>query len=259
MSFHTIEQEFQSKVSSMIQLVAEGVDRYRVLTPFRFEDGDHLCVVIKKQDVGWLLTDEAHTFMHLSYDTNMRDLNRGTRRKLITNILSVFQIEEHEGELILPVPNEQFGDALYSYIQALLKVTDLSFLRREQVRSTFMEDFSLLIVESVPDNRAEFKWHDSERDPMGMYTVDCRINGHQVPIMIHALPNNRKTRDATISLLQFEKWRIPFRSLAIFESQEDIDRKVLARFSDVCEKQFSSIVGSNSERIALFLKHAIAG
>ena len=41
--------------------------------------------------------------------------------------------------------------------------------------------------------------------------------------------------------------------MAIFEEHEAINRKVLARFSDACERMFSS-VKPNQERIGGFLK-----
>ena len=256
MIIETIERDFREKVCAKIRLVSEGLERFRVFTPFLWEDGDHLVVILKREDSHWILTDEGHTYMHLTYDMDERDLQRGTRQRIITNVLSAFRIEDRQGELILKIEDNRYGDALYSFIQALLKITDVSYLSRERVRSTFLEDFRDLISETVPEERRHFDWHDPDRDPNGMYTVDCRINGTSRPLFVYALPNDDRTRDATIALLQFEKWGLSFRSLAIFEDQESINRKVLARFSDVCEKQFSSL-GPNKDRIIRYIQRAM--
>ena len=48
MSVQTIERDFHEKVSSKIRLAAEGMERFRVFTPFMFDDGDHLDIVSKE-------------------------------------------------------------------------------------------------------------------------------------------------------------------------------------------------------------------
>ena len=257
MSISAVEQDFREKVSAKIRLTSEGVERFRVFTPFQFDDGDHLAIVLKKEGTKWLLSDEAHTYMHLTYDVDEKDLHRGTRQKIISNALSTFQIEDRNGELVLYVPDERYGDALYSFVQAILKISDVSYLSRERVISTFKEDFRALLSKSVPEDRINFDWKDHKHDPQGIYAIDCRINSMSQPLFVQALTGDGATRDATIVLLQFEKWRVPFRSLAIFEDQETISRRVLARYSDVCEKQFSSLT-SNRERITRYLEAIMA-
>jgi hypothetical protein len=252
MNLEAIQADFRQKVGARISLAEEGLERYRVLTPFVAEDGDHLSIVIKRENGHWVLSDEGHTFMHLTYDIDEKDFQRGSRQRIITNALSAFSVTDSEGELRLDVPGESYGNALFSFIQALLKINDVSFLSRERIKSTFIDDFKDLMEIAIPSNRRVFDWFDSKHDPEGKYMVDCRLNGNAKPLMIFALPNDDKARDATISLLQFERWGLAHRSLAIYEDQEEINRKVLARFSDMCEKQFSSL-GANRDRIKTYL------
>jgi hypothetical protein len=255
MSVESIQNDFCRIVCDNIRLASEGVNRFRVFTPFLFEDGDHLAIVLKREANGWVLSDEGHTCMHLTYDLDEKDLQRGNRQKIITNALSAFSVEDREGELRIAIPEERYGDALFSFVQALLKISDVTYLSRERVKSTFMEDFRSFMEATVPESRRAFDWHEPHHDPEAKYIVDCRVNGTAKPLMVFALPGDDKVRDATISLLQFERWRVSHRSLGVFEDQEEINRKVLARFSDMCEKQFSSLA-ANKDRIAAYLGDA---
>lgn len=251
-----LQKEMRERVSQQITLHEEGKGRFRVFTPFRFPDGDHLAIVLKRNGNTWDLSDEGHTLMHLTYEIDEKDLRKGTRAKIISSALNDFGIEDRSGELLMTISEADIGNALFDFVQGLLKVTDVAFLRRERVRAAFMEDFESFLERTLPADRRTFQWADPIHDPQRRYVVDCKVNGMAKPLFIFALQNDTKVRDTTITLQQYEKWRVPFRAIGIFENQEEVSRKVLSRFSDVCDKQFSNLA-ENKDRITGFLNEAI--
>lgn len=256
MNKEIVEKEFKKKVCSEVRLLEEGMERYRIFTPFQFDDGDHLAMVLKKRGTKWHLTDEGHTFMHLSYTMDIDSLEKGTRAKIIGNTLANLGVTEADGALTVEVDEENSGNVFYDFVQALIKISDITYLSRERTRSTFMEDFKEFLEQKISKERLTFNYNVKNFDPQGKYPVDCRVNGMEKPLFIFGIPGDDKCRDATISILQYEKWNISFRSLSIFEDQEEISKKVLARFSDVVEKQFSSLA-ANKERIEKYLSEII--
>lgn len=255
-NFTDIENKLRDKISKEISLMEEGVNRFRILNPYEFDDGDHFSIFLKKENGYWKYTDEAHTIMHLSYDMDISALKKGNRQKIITGIISNFGLEEDQGSLSIKISNDDFGGAFYNFIHALIKITDLSYLSREFVRSTFYEDFKSIIKEIIPENRLTFNYTHPDYDKEGKYVVDCRINGMPKPIFLFAILNESKCKDVMITMYLFERWGIKYHSVSIFEDQEQINRRVLAQFSDIGEKQFSTLL-SNRERIRAYLTEHI--
>ena len=119
-----IERELREKVSEEVQLMAKGLGRYQVFTPFCFNDGDHLTSLLKQDGPRLFLSDEAHTYMCLSFDMDEQEFLSGPLRQIIADALSKFHVEDRNGELLLDLSDRQYGDALYSFIQALLAITE---------------------------------------------------------------------------------------------------------------------------------------
>ena len=254
MTIRSIEQDFIEKVSEMVQVLPDGKDRFRVFTPFMFDDGDHISIVLKKEKENWVLSDEGHTYMHLTYDISEKKLLSGTRYQIISNALEIFNVEDRLGELILQVQEDSFGDALYSFAQALIKIGDVLCFTTQHVQSTFMHDFHNLLNEIVPTASMDINWYDKDHDFDKKYTVDCRINGMPEPLFVYALSNNDRIRDATIALQRFNVWKIPHCPLGIFQNKEDTNRKVRARFDDVCKVQFPNMEVNRNEILDYILK-----
>jgi hypothetical protein len=241
-----IAKKFRQKVSEKIYIESEGKNCFLVFTPFQFDDGDHLRIVMKQEGRKWFLTDEGHTLMHLSYD----EINLGSpkRAEIMESVLASHSVNRENGELRIDIKGDDHGDALYSFVQALIKISDISFTSKKRVESLFFDEFTEFFEEIVPEERRVFDYHDAKHDPEKKYIVDCKTNGVQKPLFVFGVNNDAKCRDVTITCMQFERFGVSFDSLAVFENQETMNRRVLARFSDVIGKQYSSLYG-NKDRI----------
>jgi hypothetical protein len=225
----------------------------RVHTPFLFADGDELVIRLRElpgangRRYEW--TDLAHTIMHLSYWMDVDALDEGRRGQLLEEALGHLGIRNEQGELILNATAEDLGGTLLQFAQGLLQVADLEYLTQEPVRSTFLDDLRRLLDDRFGE-RAHFDYVDAERDPQGLYGLTCLLNHAPRPVAVLAIPNDDACRDATIALQQFRTWGRRLFATGVFEEQESINRKVLARFTDVVDKGFSSLAGNEPEIIS---------
>lgn len=255
MELTDVQRDFKTKVCDEISLIPEGLSRYVVSHPFTFDDGDHYILILKKIGENWFLTDEGHTLMHLSYED--LDLSHGGYKEIIGNTVSAFGLEDRQGELTLSIPDTRFGDALFSFIQALIKLSDVKYLQRERIRSLFMEEFRGFLGEAIPSQYRQFDYSHPQRDPECVYTVDCLIKAARRPVLVFGITGDSKCQTATNIIYWWEKQQERFDVTAIFENQQEINRKILARFSDVCGHQFSNLP-TNRDRIKGFIDEVLA-
>lgn len=255
MDKNTILTQFKEKVCKEISLEEKGIGRYLVRNPFIFEDGDHLVILLifDKENKSWKLTDEGHTFQHLSYFMDEKDFSKGSRDEIIQSSRKMFGVTEKNGELFLFVKNEEFGNSLYDFVQCLIKITDISFLERDRVKTLFFEDFKDQMAKIAKKKKLEVHFeYNIKNDTRDIYPIDCYLKTKKENFFVFAIHNDNKCKNAIISMLMFERWGMKFRGIGVFQDQTEISQKVLAQFSDVSDKQISSM--DNIDRFEKYLE-----
>lgn len=256
MTLLELERGFSAAVGAQVRMEPLGAREARIFVPFEFPDGDRLVIRVRQQaDDRYELTDMGHTFMHLSYEMDVDALDSGNRKTLFEAIAERTGIEERVGELVLPTTAEVVAGDLFQFVQALLQVSDLRFLSRERVRSTFTDDLHDVLERQFAE-RAHFDYADKRHDPERRYPVDCLLNGVPRPVAVFGVGSDVQGREATITLLQFQKWGQELFAVGVYEEMESMSSRVVARLSDVIDKQFSSLAG-NEDAIGAYIQREL--
>jgi hypothetical protein len=241
-----------------VRLKLRGDDIYFVNTPLSFPDGDAYTIYLRLLTSGLTrITDDGHTLMHLSYDNDVSKIRSGTRGTLLERIKAEMDLHESNGELFMDCPIDKAGETLFRFGQALTKITDLTFLNRAKVESTFYDDLWEALVHII---RAEIITRDYLVPDMPKaedYPIDYKIERKmETPFFVFGIPNKDKARLVTIIIEHLLREKKEFDSLLIFDDQQGIPRPDLARLSNVGGEMVASLDAQSDLRRKL-LKMAV--
>jgi hypothetical protein len=238
-----ILNDFKKKVCGKITLKEMGKNRYMIKTPFKFEDGDLLKIILKKDNGSWYLTDEGHTLMHINYEGF--EIDTPKRQELFSQAISRNFLENDDGEIRSSVVNNEFGNSLYSFIQGLMKIIDLEYLSQEHIRTLFFEDLKKLLDSITRPKKFEYIYEDVDKN--ATYSVDCRIELPKIPIHVFGTNTDERCKSIAIACYFLEKHNIKSFSIVIHENEEIISPKVRTQLTDEVWKQYTSLNSAKSE------------
>lgn len=228
---------------------------YQVFMPFYYPDGDMLEIFLKadKDENSVIIQDMGLTLMRLSYNFNLDSKNK---RKVFNEILDNYQIKEVSGNLQITAPVKSIFSYLMQFAQTIIKVSDLEFLKREIVRSLFYEYFDKFMIIDLSELKP-IKDYYPDFDTEKQYPTPYALPVHKKePICVYAIASDDKCNEVTIIGQHYELHGFKPETMAVFENQESIARKPLARLSNVIGKQFSSFQG-NEDKIKEYIKKRI--
>lgn len=113
-------------------------DWVEITTPYLDRHNDALQIYARRENGGYLLTDDSHIIHDL--EASGCALNTGKRQDLLKMTLNGFGVKLSDEALQIRATAETFPLRKHSLIQAMLAVNDLFFLAKPVVESLFYED-----------------------------------------------------------------------------------------------------------------------
>ena len=113
-------------------------DAVVITTPYLDRHNDYLQIYAKRQDGGFLLTDDCYVLEDL--ERSGCKLDSPKRKKLLETTLNGFGVSLDAGALVVHATGDNFALRKHNMVQAMLSVNDLFYLASPMVSSFFYED-----------------------------------------------------------------------------------------------------------------------
>lgn len=233
-----LREQFNSHVA--VREKRPGV--LQLVAPLFHEDGDMMDIFLDQPKNGdaappkLRVSDHGLTLMRLSYTF---DIDTPNKERIFNRILAENGVSEANGELFLETKPETLYTALLQFSQAVSKVCNMRYFKREVLASLFEE----MLAEFIQAALVRFNPRHTilpipDRDDL---EVDWEFRPNGLPLYLFAIKDANRARLATISCLEFQRHSLKFKSIAIHEDVDKLPRKDRNRLTNACDKQFTSL------------------
>ena len=215
-------------------------DVVQVLAPLFHEDGDMVDIFIDESRNGSnkvRISDHGMTLMRLTYSY---DLDTENKQRIFNRILAENRIQEQDGRLYIEAEPERLYPAILQFAQTVAKISSMQYFKREVIQSLFYEQ----LAEFIEDRLGEYnpRAHVLPIPDHDEYEVDYQFDAGPRPLYLFGVKDSDKARLTTISCLEFQKRRLPFKSVMVHQDFEGgITRKDRTRITSAADKQFTSL------------------
>jgi len=190
-------------------------DWVQVTTPHLDRHNDCLQIYIRKENGGYLLTDDGYIINDL-IDSGCA-LDSPKRQELLKTTLAGFGVQLDGEQLFLKTTPENFALKKHNFIQAMLAVNDLFYLASPYVASLFYEDvtawFDLADIRYTPkvkftgksgyDNMFDFVIPRSRRQPERIVQAISNPKKEAANDLVFKWFDTRETRSEDIRIYAF--------------------------------------------------------
>ena len=113
-------------------------DWIEITTPYLDRHNDYLQIYIKRENSGFLLTDDGYTIGDLRHSGC--ELESRKRKDLLSLTLNGFGVKLEGEALVIHAAPDNFALRKHNLVQAILAVNDMFYLAVPMVASLFLED-----------------------------------------------------------------------------------------------------------------------
>lgn len=217
----TVEELFE-KFCNQYRIKVSPRDKYRakIITPFGGLDSDPISFTVQYvNEYTLVLNDEFLTYRY--FDKNFYDPTSNAL-DIASTILKTYDINEDEFRMTkqIDLNSKYWREDILDFITGLIKLQDLTFLKRETIIKEFIE----IVKEYVRSNfDTQYKYFGEGIKPFdteSLYPVDIALsNDNKKFVNIYAISSHSRLTEATLSMMyyRYEAPEAEFHNISIFD------------------------------------------